>query len=234
MLKKLFAATLWIFLAFPVGSALAQTGTVTGVVSDSTTGDPLPGVNVVIEGENLGAATNANGQYNISNVPTGTQTLVASYVGYQTERRQIEVQSGENQVDILLAEEAIGLEDIVVTALGIEREERSLGYSVDEVEGADLDRVPETNFISNLSGQISGARISSSSNMGGSSRIVLRGESSITGENSPLIVIDGVPLDNSDFNSGSQARGVGGYDYGNAASIINPADVQSVDRKSVV
>lgn len=228
MLKKLFAATLWIFLAFPVGSALAQTGTVTGVVSDSTTGDPLPGVNVVIEGENLGAATNANGQYNISNVPTGTQTLVASYVGYQTERRQIEVQSGENQVDILLAEEAIGLEDIVVTALGIEREERSLGYSVDEVEGADLDRVPETNFISNLSGQISGARISSSSNMGGSSRIVLRGESSITGENSPLIVIDGVPLDNSDFNSGSQARGVGGYDYGNAASVINPADVQSV------
>ena len=229
MLKKFLTATLLFFLALPVAGAMAQTGRITGVVTDSTSGDGIPGVNIVVVGTQIGTSTDVNGEYDLDNVPAGEQTLEVSFIGYETQLVPVTVQPNATTTeDIRLASAAVELEDVVVTALGIEREERSLGYAVSEVEGENLDRTGETNFISNLAGKVSGARINTSSGVGGSSRIVLRGEDSITGNNEPLIVIDGVPLDNSNFNSGSQARGVGGYDFGNAASMINPADVESI------
>ncbi len=228
MLKKLFSATLWMLLLFPVAGALAQTATVTGTVTDSTNGDPLPGVNVVVQGTQLGAATGPGGTYTINGVPTGQQTLVASFVGFDRREVPVTISDGNNEVNISLISSTVGLDDVVVTALGIERQERSLGYAVDEIEAEELDRTGVTNFVGNLSGKVAGAQISTSSEMGGSARIVLRGPGSVTGDNEPLIVVDGVPLDNSNFASSSQASGRGGYDYGNAASIINPADVESV------
>lgn len=229
MLKKILAIALFALLAFPAGEAVAQEGSIAGTVVDSTSSETLPGVNVVIDELGTGTATGANGTFEIDGVPAGDYTLTASFVGYATKSVPVSIEAGQTtDVRILLAPAAVELEDVVVTALGIEREERSLGYAVDEVDAAELDRTTETNFIGNLSGKVAGASVSSSSTLGGSSRIVLRGVSSITGENEPLIVIDGVPLDNSNFNDASQNRGVGGYDYGNAASMINPADVQSV------
>jgi TonB-linked SusC/RagA family outer membrane protein len=229
MYRTLLAALVGVLLAIP-GSVFAQeTGTVAGTVVDSTTSETLPGVNVVIEGENLGAATNPDGQFRIQNVPTGEHTLVVSYVGYQNKTRTVQVrENSTTSVRIQLASQAVGLDDVGVTALGIEREERSVGYSVQEVEGADLERAGESNFISSLSGAVAGAQVSSSSAMGGSARIVLRGPGSVSGENQPLIVIDGVPVRNDDFNDNSQAGGFGGYDYGNAASQLNPSEIESV------
>ncbi len=229
MLKKILIAMAWALLAFPAGQAVAQTGTVAGTVTDSTTGEPLPGVNVVVEGTQLGTASGVDGEFNIAGVPVGDQTLVTSFIGYRTSQTPVTVSEGEvTEISIDLAPQVVGLEDVVVTALGIERQERSLGYAVAEVEGEELAAVPETNFISSLAGRIPGANFYSSNAMGGSARIVLRGPGSVAGNNQPLIVVDGIPINNETFTALGQAYGGGGYDYGNAAQILNPANIQSV------
>jgi len=229
MLRRILATTVWLLLAFPAGTALAQqTATVTGTVVDSTSSIPLPGVNVIIDGTSLGAATDVQGRYTITGVPTGAQVLRASYISYQPRRVPITVQPGENVVNIRLAQDVRILGDIVVTALGIERAERSLGYSVQQVDGAALALVPQQNFVSALQGRVAGANFYTSNSMGGSTRVVLRGPRSFAGNNQPLIVVDGIPLDNSTFTTVAQERGAGGFDYGNAAQLINPDNVESV------
>lgn len=231
MLRKSFTLAVFALCAFALstGSAVAQTGTVEGTVIDETTSEPLPGVNVVVQDLNQGAATNADGQFEITGVPAGSQTLVASFVGYQQGTATVEVSAGETtEVQIELAPTEVQLDDVVVTALGVEREQESLGYAVSEVEGEDLEQAGEENFISSMAGRVSGANVSSSNVMGGSSRITIRGPGSLSGDNQPLIVVDGVPIDNSNFNSLGQNTGSGGYDYGNAASMVNPSDIQSV------
>lgn len=209
-------------------SANAQTGTITGVVTDTTTGDPLPGVNVIVQGTTLGAASDVDGTFTIRNVPTGTQTIAATFIGFRTKRHTLEVDQGTNEVKFSMVPDALELDDVVVTALGIERQERSVGYSVQEVDGQDLARVPETNFVSSIEGKVAGANFFSSNAIGGSSRIVLRGASSVGGNNQPLIVVDGIPMNNQNFQEPFQESGSGGYDYGNAAQVINPQDVRSV------
>lgn len=226
--KNIFAAALWLFLLLPAGQAFAQTGTIVGTVTDSTTGEPLPGVNVVVEGLNLGSATGADGQYRIADVPVGEHTVIATFIGYTPKRLSIEVEEGTNELDIVLAPQVLGLQNVVVTAQGIERTQRSIGYSVQEVEGAELAKVPETNFISSLQGQVAGANFFTSNNMGGSTRIVLRGPNSLLGNNQPLIVVDGVPISNVNITSSAQKTGDGGFDWGNAASILNSANIKSV------
>lgn len=226
-MSRYCVAVVLFFLATPI-IASAQTGTLTGVVSDSTTGMSLPGVNVIVQGTTLGSATDTEGRYEITGVPAGEQTVIATFIGFRTARQTTTVSEGTNTVNFSLVPEAIGLDDVVVTALGIERQERSLGYSVQEVEGADLARVPETNFVSSIQGKVSGAEFYTSNAMGGSTRIVLRGANSVSGDNQPLIVVDGVPINNDNFQMLGQATGSGGYDYGNAAQVINPQDVRSV------
>ncbi len=230
MYRTLLAALVGVLLAVP-GSVFAQeTGTVAGTVVDSTTSETLPGVNVVIEGEDVGAATSADGQFRITNVPTGEQTLVVSYVGYQERTRTVDVrENSTTNVRVPLASEAVGLDDVVVTALGVEREERAVATSVQEVGGADLAQTDNENFINSLQGKVAGASIRSSNVMGGSSNIVLRGYSSIEGSNQPLIVVDGIVINNRrGTDSGVQNQGSGGFDYGNAASSINPNNIQSI------
>ena len=213
------------------GWTLAQdTGTITGVVTDSTNGGSIPGANVVIQSLSIGAATNSSGAFEITSVPEGEYTVTASFVGFQRKSATVAVTAGETStVDFALAPQTVGLDDLVVTALGVERSKRSLGYSVEEVTGADLAEAPEANFVSSLSGRVAGATVSSGNTLGGSSRIILRGAKSVDGDNQPLFVIDGVVVNNdNNLTNASQQTGGGGYDYGNAASFINPNDIESV------
>jgi len=230
MYRTLLAATLGVLLAAP-GTVLAQeTGTVAGTVVDSTTSETLPGVNVVVQGQNVGAATGSDGRFRIQNVPTGEQTILFTFVGYQDKTRTVQVQENSTStIRVQLPSEAVGLQDVVVTALGVEREERAVATSVQEVGGADLAETDNENFINSLKGKVAGASIRSGNTMGGSSNIVLRGYSSLEGDNQPLIVVDGVVMNNRrGTDSGSQNQGFGGFDYGNAASSINPNNVESV------
>src|SRR5690606_2471883 len=124
---------------------------------------------------------------------------------------------------------AIELEGAVVTALGITRDKKSLGYATQEVSGETLSAIPVANFADALSGEVAGMDIKSSGMRGGSTNMIIRGFSSLTGSNQALIVIDGVPMNNSTFNSANQSTGRGGYDYGNAATDINPNDIESLN-----
>lgn len=230
MFRKVLIALIGIFLAVPATAFAQGTGTVAGTVLDSTTTETLPGVNVVIRDLNVGSATGPNGKFRITGVPSGEHTLVASFVGYSTKRIPVTVQAGGTiNVKIRMAPQAVGLEDVVVTALGQERSERSVSTSIQQVDGGDLAEVDEGNFISSLEGRVSGVDIRTSSTMGGSSDIKIRGISSLTGNNQPLIVVDGVPIDNSTNQASQfQSQGFGGFDFGNAARNINPENIKSV------
>jgi len=230
MYRTLLAAILGTLLAAP-GSVLAQeTGTIAGTVVDSTTSETLPGVNAVVQGLDIGSATGSNGQFRIQNVPTGEQTVRFTFVGYQTKTKTVRVQENSTStIRVQLPSEAVGLQDVVVTALGVEREERAVTTSVQQVGGADLTQTDNENFINSLKGKVAGASIRSGNTMGGSSNIVLRGYSSLEGNNQPLIVVDGIVINNRrGTDSGSQNQGFGGFDYGNAASSINPNNIESI------
>ena len=229
MLKKVLAVAAFAFFFLPLGSAFAQDGNIEGTVVDQTTTNTIPGVNVLVTELGSGTATGRNGEFRIEGVSPGSYTLRVSFVGYTTKEVPVEVSANETTtIRVELVPSEVRLENVVVTALGIEREERALGYSVGTVDGADLEQAGETNFISTLAGKSSGVDVKSASQMGGSARIEIRGAGSITGDTQPLIIIDGVPINNSSFNSTTQIRGGGGYDYGNAASMINPSDIESI------
>jgi len=196
---------------------------VTGTVT-ADDGATLPGVSVSVKGTSVGTVTDFNGKYSL-NVPAGDQYIIFSFVGMTTQQ----LPATGSVVNCTLASGDIGIDEVVVTALGISREKKSLGYSVQEVGSEDVLQVGQTNVLNSLSGKVSGVNITGSSgNMGGSSRILIRGASSATGNNQPLFVIDGTPMDNSDFNSKETSRGAGGIDYGNMAQDINANDIASI------
>ena len=132
-------------------------------------------------------------------------------------------------INVVLQPEIFKMNELVVTALGVTREKKSLGYSTQQVSGSDVTVVQTDNFINNLSGKVSGLDITTNTNMGGSTNVVIRGNKSIMGNNQALFVIDGVPIDNTNTNTGTQRQGENGYDYGNAASDINPDDIESIN-----
>lgn len=207
-----------------ISQAWAQR-TVTGTVTSAVDGEGLPGVTVRVEGTTAGVTTDFEGNYRLQ-VPEGENTLVFSFVGFTSE--QVEI-GNRSVVDVVLQEDVQQLQEVVVTALGIEREERALGYAVQEIGGEEIAQARETNIVSSLSGKVAGVQISGNQGgMGGSARILIRGANSITGNNQPLFVVDGVPMDNSNFNGTDQARGGGGYDYGNTIQDLNPDDIASM------
>lgn len=213
------------FLLFAgMQAALAQLE-VKGTVTDAKDGTPLPGVSIVVKGTLTGTVTDMNGKYTIT-VPAGYNDLIFSFIGMLTREVQIE---GRAIIDVVMEDDVVGLDEVVVTALGISREKKSLGYSTQEVAGEDINVVKGNNFVNSLSGKISGVQVKSSGNMGGSTNIVIRGSSSLTGNNQALFVVDGVPISNDNVNSRDQIRGRSGYDYGNAASDINPNDIESIN-----
>ncbi len=218
-MKTKFSGILTLILAFVVQFTFAQERTVSGTVSDNNS-LPLPGATVLIQGTTTGTSTDFDGNYSITaNVG---DVLKFSYVGYSTQSIAVRSSGGINV--ILQPDNA--LEEVVVTALGIKREEKALGYSVQSVKGEGLTEARESNISNALSGKVAGVQVTGTSgSVGASSRIVLRGNSSITGNNEPLYVVDGVPIDNRSFgNAGSG----GGVDLPNGAADINPDDIESV------
>jgi TonB-linked SusC/RagA family outer membrane protein len=216
--------------------ALAQqTGTVTGTVTDSLSGQSIPGVNVVVVGTQQGASTDANGEYTISGITPGTYTLQASFVGYAAKTQDgVEVGAGETtEVNFALAESEIALGEVTVTALGVERQERSLTYGQQSVGDAQIAEARELNIANSLSGAVSGISVNqAATGLGGDARVILRGNRSITGNSQPLWVVDGVPIrgDVSDLNpsdieeinvlKGPNAAALYGSEAQNGAIII--------------
>ena len=215
---------LTLFIALLVQISFAQERVVTGVVSDNS-GLPIPGVNVLVKGTTSGTQTDIDGKYSISATPT--QTLIFNFVGMKSQ----EILASSTKINAKLAEDAVELEGVVVTALGVKREKKSLGYATQEVKGADLNAGGTGgNVLNDLSGKVAGVQIRRNNNFGGSTDVVGRGIRNLTGGNQMLIVIDGVPVNNSNTNSNAQRNGRGtSFDYGSTASDINPADIESVN-----
>lgn len=202
----------------------AQTVQITGKVTSAEDGNPIPGVSVIVKGTTVGTTTDFDGNYTL-NVPANSNALVFSFVGLKSQELVI---GGRNRIDIVMEPDVVGLEEVVVTALGISREKKSLGYATQEVKGDQVAPVKSDNFINSLSGKVSGVQIRANNNIGGSTNVVIRGSKSLFQSNQALFVIDGVPVDNSNTNNAGQRTGRSGYDYGNAASDINPNDIESI------
>lgn len=212
-------------ILFTLSMLLAGTGwaqrTVTGKVTTEEDGEPLPGVSVFVSGTSIGTQTDLNGNYEI-NVPPEGATLEFRYIGYLTQTVAIT----QNIINVQLSTDTEALEQVVVTALGVTREEKSLGYAAQRVDGSLVNEVKDVNVVNSLTGKLAGVQIGTNSGaMGGSAKISVRGVSSITGDNNALFVVDGVPLENANTNSANQQRGAGGYDYGNSIQDINPDDI---------
>ncbi len=206
---------------------LAQDRTLSGRITASEDGSPIPGANVLEKGTSNGTVTDFDGNYKIT-VPDGT-TLVFSFIGYESIERQI----GANSViDIGLVSDITQLSEVVVTAIGLEANKRELGYSIQTVEAEEVSRSGETNLVAALAGKAAGVQvISSGGTAGAAAQIRIRGPKTIIGNNSPLFVVDGVPIDNSSFTTADSPEdavsdlGSGGVNNSNRAIDINPNDI---------
>ena len=215
------------FLFIGIGLATAQTSKVTGLVTSEEDGQPVVGASVLVNGTTLGTITDIDGKFTISNVPSSSKTLRVSYVGMLPQ----EVTIKEGILKIVLRSDAKALDEVVVTALGIKRSEKILGYAASTVKNDDLVAAKSGSVMSGLSGKIAGVNISSSGTAGSSQKVIVRGYSSFS-SNQPLYVIDSVPMSNNTSLSNDQGNGViaasDAIDFGNGANDINPDDVESV------
>jgi len=215
----------------PAVATAQEATTVSGQVKSTPGGQPLSGAIVSIPSLRVNATTGNDGRYRLV-LPAGSSgavQLTVRRIGYQTSTVPVTLSGASVEQDIALAEGAIELTQVVVTALGIEREPGSLSYAAQTVSGDRLSDVPTQNVVSALGGKVAGIQVTNSSNPFGSARIVVRGASSILGQNQPLIVIDGIPIDNSAAtNDGYGGGSLGGYDVGNAAADISADNIASV------
>ena len=211
------------FFTVTGGSAHAQTAArlLKGRVVD-TGNDPIIGASVMVKNAKEGTVTNMEGKFSLNVAPSAT--LVVSYIGFVTQEVKADTQKGE--MTITLKEDTKRLGEVVVTALGIKRDRKALGYSLGEVSGKELQKVKEPNVINSLAGKVAGLTVSqTATGPSGSTRVILRGSTELTGNNQPLYVIDGVPMDNTNFESSDQW---GGYDLGDGISSINPDDIENI------
>jgi TonB-linked SusC/RagA family outer membrane protein len=207
------------------GSVLAQNISITGKITDNSKA-PLPGVSVMIDGTKTGVASDSKGIYVIS--APANATLIFSSIGMNEIKIQV---NGRSVIDVTLTESSILLGDVVVTALGIKKEKKALGYAVQDVKGDALIENRTQNFITSLSGKVAGLDIAKTAVAGGSNRITIRGNGSVNeGANQPLIVIDGIPYDNSAGvgSTNDVAWGAGFTDWGDGLSMVNADDIESV------
>jgi len=205
-----------------LNAMFAQTTTITGTVTDSESGEPIHGVSVVVRGTTIGSITRVDGTYSLS-VPEDATNLLYSFVGMTTQDVLIE---GRTTINIVMVSEAIGVDEVVVTALGISREKKSLRYASQGVSSDEIMAATDVNPISSLSGKVAGLSVSGQ-NFAGSQNILIRGVSSFSQNNQPLFVVDGVPLSNEGFND--TYTQTGGYDYGSMISDLNSYDIENID-----
>jgi len=222
-MKKLFL--LIVLFVFMSGYTLfAQTIVITGTVTSSAQGEgAIPGVTISVKGTTMGALTDVNGKFSLT-APQSATTLIFSYIGM---KKQEVVIGGRKVIDVSMEPDLLGLDEVVVTALGISREKKALGYSVQDLGGDNIEKTKVSNIVNAFQGKLSGVQITNSD--GGVSsgvRVLIRGVNSLSssGDNQPLFIVDGVPINNSTTDAGSY----GGRDYGNAAGDINPSDVENI------
>ncbi len=215
-------AMFFAFLVF-VGLQLlqAQTVQITGKVTSSEDGNPIPGVSVVVKGTTVGTTTDFDGKYSL-NVPSGATTLAFSFVGLKAQDVAI---GGRSSIDVAMEPDVVGLEEVVVTALGIKRSDKSLGFSASVVKSDEITAAKSSSLITGLQGKVAGLTVSSAGGTGTSQKVFIRGVSSFTGSNQPLYVINGVPMLNGFSGNSGTSNSV---DFGNQANDINPDDVESV------
>jgi TonB-linked SusC/RagA family outer membrane protein len=210
-------------IAGNVGNHARAVARITGKVTSAVDGSSMPGVNVLVKGTQTGTTTDANGNYTLD-VSESNATLVFSYIGFNT----VEVKAGSKaEIDVTMQEDVATLDEAIVTALGISREKKSLGYAVGNVAGKDIVNVPQENVVNALSGRVAGVTVNQTSGAGSSVSIVIRGAKSLSNDNQPLFVIDGVPVSNS-LNNLRLMGDRNNVDYGNVISDINPDDVESM------
>ncbi len=220
MNKRCLLFLFLITLLFPLTS-WAQTLMVTGKVISSDDGLGLPGVTVQVKGGTGGTITDIDGNYSLQVAQNGT--LVFSFVGFTTQEIKV---NGRNKINVTMDQDAKMLDDVVVTALGIKRQKRELGYATEEIDGSLIAKSGSGSVISALSGRSAGVQIINPTGVdGGSSRITIRGNNSILGDNQPLIVVDGVPM----TNEGGITEWSGGRDWGTALNNINQEDIENID-----
>lgn len=211
-----------IFLGLQVQAQMS----VTGLVKEANTGDPLIGVNVLVKGSSTGTITDVDGRFEIS-VPDAGSTLLFTYVGYDTQEVPV---NGQATLEVALSE-GVQLDEVTVTALGITRDEKSLGYAVQELSGDAIAESSDANFVSTLSGRAAGVQVvTNGTGPGQSASVVIRGYSSLGGNNQPLFVVDGTPINNN-TDTRTNTSGIASnmnIDYGNGAGEINPDDIASI------
>ena len=227
-----------LIIVFSAVNSFAQTTTttITGTITDSADGMELPSVNVLEKGTSNGTVSDFNGKYTLE-IFNKNATLQFSYLGYKTKEVTL---NGEAVLDIILEQDTEALDEVVITALGISRKKKSLGYAVTEVSGENINTIKDNNLASSLVGKVAGLQISQSGSLGSASRITIRGNNSLGGNSQALIIVDGMPInaslpisgDGSQISSGSNDSG-GSPSYepsisGGGISDINPDDVESI------
>ncbi|WP_222535215.1 SusC/RagA family TonB-linked outer membrane protein [Pedobacter polysacchareus] len=219
-MKKLLQSLF--ILMFIAGSAIAQDRTISGTVTDKGDGLPLPGVTVRIKGTQGGTQTSGDGKYTVK-VNSSATELEFSYLGYLTQLRPL----SSNVINVALVADSKLLSEVVVTGMGISREKKALAYNVQTLKSEDLTKASNPSLVGSLQGKLSGVEIKPSSGMpGASANVVVRGARSFTGNNSPLYVIDGMPIaSTSDFSTGN---GVTGSDIANRSVDLDPNDIESM------
>ena len=220
MRKNLFVFLLLLMTA--AGSVFAQDRAISGVVKDEN-GQPLPGANVLLKGSTRGSTTDGAGMFKLN--VNGAGTLVFSTVGYAN--KEVAFTANQSAVDIGMDVDARNLGEVVVTALGITKDQKTLSYATQQISTKTFSQARELNVANSLIGRVAGLDVArSASGLGGSTRVVLRGDRSIAGNNGALIVIDGVPMDNSNFSPGNAN---GGRDGSDGLSSVNPDDIESMN-----
>ena len=221
MLRHLATAT-FVF-ALSISTMVAQTRTITGKITASSDGTGIPGVSIQVKGTQKGASSNASGTYSLE-VSGASPVLSFTSIGFDAQEIKV---GNRNVVDVVMSSSTQELNEVVVTALGIKREEKSLGYSVGKVSGKDLNRVITENVLNGLSGKLAGVSINATGATGSSVSMIIRGAKSLSNDNQPLFVIDGVPVINT-LNNIGQVGNDNRVDYGNAISDLNPDNIESV------
>ncbi|HHP7241147.1 MAG TPA: SusC/RagA family TonB-linked outer membrane protein [Cyclobacteriaceae bacterium] len=222
LLYKLSLALVFIVLFFNVGFSQS---TVSGKIKDQA-GSGIPGVNILIKGTANGTITDFDGNFELS-IEDPNGTLVVSAIGYQTQEIAIENRS---QIDVVMSEDVKQLSEVVVTALGVKRDEKKLGYSVQQVSGKEVSQVKAANPVNALAGKVSGVYITGSANgPTASANINIRGVSSLLGNNQPLFVVNGMPITNDLFSLDDGLNGSTTIDFGNASQIVNSDDIESIN-----
>ena len=210
-------------------SIMQSRTSITGTVT-ATDNEPMPGVTIMVKGTNIGTITNADGKYTIE-VESDNSMLVFSFIGYQTVEQAV---GNQRVINISMKEDVRTIDEVVVTALGIKKKEKSLTYSTQVVGGDELVRAKDPNMINSLAGKTAGVQINrSSAGLGGSVKMVIRGSRSVSGSNQPLYVIDGVPINSSANDATSTTIGgnndAGNRDGGDGISNLNPDDIESMN-----